>query len=164
MNLYQIKSLPTAFFWHRHFLYNFFLILAAISFLKNFPLRLHSWPAFPDATPDLLLKRASQRNSLKVIPSFCSYTISTFFFPLPLFRFLPLFLFLCLNLLPLMSRSRESQARKKGRGLTEIDVWALPLIRWLNPSINMQRRCPMQMDPIRRNGVVLSVRCGERWS
>lgn len=46
---------------------------------------------------------------------------------------------------------------KKGRGLTEIDVRALPLIRWLNPSINMQRRCPMQMDPIRRNGAVLYV-------
>lgn len=88
--------------------------------------------------------------------------LSSFF--LPPFPLLRTVLFLCLNLLSLMSPSRESQGsekKKKVGALTEIDVWALPLIRWLNPSINMQRRCPMQMDPIRRNGVVLSVCCGE---
>lgn len=81
-----------------------------------------------------------------------------FFLSLHFFRLWSLILPLsfCLNLLPLMSPSRESEAWKKGSGLTEIDVWALPLIRWLNPSINMQRRCPMQMDPIRQNGGVVS--------
>lgn len=96
MNLYQIKSLSTAetsfFFLYTSIFCIIFLILAAISFffLFNFSPRLHSRPAFLDATPDLLLKRASPRNSLKVILSFRSYTVSTFFFffaPL-LFRFL----------------------------------------------------------------------------
>lgn len=109
----------------------------------------------------------SQRNPPEVIANTLSFHSPHAFLLPPPPNLLPLFpspaptLSFCLNLLSLMSPSRESQARKKGRGLTEIDVWALPLIRWLNPSINMQRRCPMQMDPIRRNGGVLSVRCGE---
>lgn len=41
-------------------------------------------------------------------------------------------------------------------GVTLIDVWALALIRWLNPSIYMQKRCPMQMGPIRQDKMVLS--------
>lgn len=134
-------------------------------FIYRFPTWSHSSPAFLYATPDLLYRAQSEKSTW----SYCKY----FVLPLPTClslsppHLLPLFpspaptLSFCLNLLSLMSPSRESQARKKGRGLTEIDVWALPLIRWLNPSINMQRRCPMQMDPIRRNGGVLSVRCGE---
>lgn len=149
-------------------LYMYYLhkcLCSGFYFIYRFPAWRHSWPTFLYATPDLLYRAQSEKSTW----SYCKY----FVLPLPAClsspppNLLPLFpspaptLSFCLNLLSLMSPSRESQARKKGRGLTEIDVWALPLIRWLNPSINMQRRCPMQMDPIRRNGGVLSVRCGE---
>lgn len=125
--------------------------------LDNLPL-CHTWSTFT---------AASHKNPPEVIsnisPFHTPHAFPLFFF-LVSFSYVPspyILLSLCLNLLSLMRPSRESQAWKKGRSLTEIDVWALPLIRWLNPSINMQRRCPMQMDPIRQNGVVLSVCCGE---
>lgn len=124
----------------------------------------HSWPAFPLHHTWSIFLRTNQKNQPQFFPPNSLSFHSQCVFLLFRFASVPtpsLFLSFCLNLLPLMSPSRESQAWKKGRGLTEIDVWALPLIRWLNPSINMQRRCPMQMDPIRQNGVVLSARCGE---
>ena len=153
--------------WCIHFFYYSIicinlLCLAAISF----PNLLHQ----PFFTPDLFSRGPVTEIHLSFFfflfsNSLCFYSTHAFLLFFPPSRFCLCSLSLppsfCLNLLSLMSPSRESQARKKGRGLTEIDVWALPLIRWLNPSINMQRRCPMQMDPIRRNGVVLSVCCGE---
>lgn len=57
------------------------------------------------------------------------------------------------RLLPL--KARQS-------GVTLIDVWALSLIRWLNPSIYMQKRCLMQIGPIRQNKVVLSGSYGNK--
>lgn len=56
----------------------------------------------------------------------------------------------------------QAQVKAWQSGVTLIDVWALLLIHWLNPSIYMQRRCPMQIGPIRQDKMVLSGSYGNK--
>ena len=61
------------------------------------------------------------------------------------------------------NKSRQLlQLKARQSGVTVIDVWALSLIHWLNPSIYMQKRCLMQIGPIRQDKTVLSGSYGNK--